>query len=290
MPEENKEQTNEEIEAELAALGAELLKDETPAAAEVPAETPAETTAETPAGGSDFNDMVPAVKTALANMTPEKRAEALADWQKAVEAKQEESEQKVAKGAVRQTAAQMLEGIRAGVPDELLPEDFDDLEPHEQLSLLNYLQTELKADAKAKAAIAPYEQEKAQQAHLAMLHKQSEIWATDNGKPEAAEDIYNFIGSFPPEYVELYKQEMTKGGGPISYMVSKEVLRIIAEKNKVDEKLTEKPLPKSEDVGGTVDEGPTLSKEAQSMYDEGVKLGLDKDQLASMKKELAGIK
>lgn len=278
-----------DIDAQLAELEQKILADQEEPKTEAPKTE--EPKAEEPQAPNpvDFNDMVPAVKSALANMTPEKRAEALSDWQKAVEQKQQQEEQKVATGAVRKTTDEMLSEIRKGVPDELLPSDYDERDPHEQFAILNFLQTELKAEAKKEEALAPYRQQEAQMAHERSLDETAKGWANDLGKPEAEKHIRDFIGQFPPQYVEMYKQEMANGGGPLMTMVSQQVRGIVDSLNRQDEAKTEIPLPKSEDVVPAED-GPQLSPSAQGIYDDLKASGMDENELKRYRKELAGVK
>ena len=289
------DETNfEAIEAELKALEEELTKEPvetTEAPAETPVETPAEVTAEV-AKAEDESDLTPAVQSWLARQTPEKRSEVLksiglevADTKKV--AKDEEN---VAKGAVKQTASQMLQAVMSKIPPEMIPEGFDDLEPHEQSLLAADILSEMKAEAKKNEAMAPYEQQRAQQEMQAKIANTATAWSTELGVPQASEEVHRFLSTFPPEDVQRFERDAQMGGSPFTYMVAQEVKRIVEGFNKQDEKATEKPLPNASDVSGAVDAEPTLSKDAQVMYDEAKKLGLDEGQLKAMRKELAGVK
>lgn len=240
---------------------------------------------------TEFNDMVPAVRSALANMTPEKRAEALKDWQEAVKQEKETEVQKVAQGAVKKTTGDMLEAIRSAVPAELLPEDLDDAEPHEQLAVLNNILSDLKAAQAAEAAVAPYKQRDAQEAHQQKLMATADGWAKELGKPEAAEAIYGFIGSMSPEMYSLYEQEFQQGGGMVSFLVSEHAKKIVAELNSVDETKTVKPIPKSEEVGGTSSDGPELKGDALDIYNDLKDSGkMSEEELMKTRKELAKVR
>ena len=283
------------IEDELQALEEKLLaEDEDEAEPEVKTEVKEEAKVETKEEVKDpteFNDMVPAVRSALANMTPEKRAEALKDWQESVKQEKEQEVQQVAKGAVKKTTSDMLEAARSRVPAELLPEDFDDAEPHEQMFVLNEILSDLKSEEKSQAAIAPYKQRDAQEAHQQKLMATADGWAKELGKPEAAEAIYGFIGSAPPEIVAIYEKEMEQGGGMVSFLVGEHVKRMVSEMNAVDEKKTEKAIPKSEEVGGSSSDGPELKGDALDIYNDLKDSGKMSDEdLMKTRKELAKVR
>ena len=282
------------IEDELKALEERLLaedaEEEPEATPEVKEEAKVETKEEVK-DPTEFNDMVPAVRSALANMTPEKRAEALKDWQAKVEDERQTEVQQVAKGAVKKTTSDMLEAARQRVPAELLPEDFDDAEPHEQMFVLNEILSDLKAEEKAQAAVAPYQQRDAQEKHQQKLIATADGWAKELGKPEAAEAIYNFIGSAPPELVSIYEKEMESGGGMFSFLIGNHVKQMVSEMNAVDEKKTEKPIPKSEDVGGVSSEGPELKGDALDIYNDLKESGkMSDEELMKTRKELAKVR
>ena len=283
------------IEAELA----ELEKQMTEEPAETPAETPTETPIETPAEvakevatAEDESDLTPAVQSWLARQTPEKRQEVLknAGYEVAESKKIAKDEENVAKGAVKQTAEQMLDGIMAKIPQEMIPEGFDDLEPHQQSLVAAEILSEMKAEAKKNEAMAPFLQQQAQAELAQVIQNTATGWAQELGQPDAAKDIHAFISQFPPEDVERFKRDAQAGGSQFTYMVAQEVKRIVDGYNKNDEAATAKPLPNAADVGGMETDTVQLSKDAQVMYDDAKKLGLDEGQLKDLKKELAGVK
>ena len=283
------------IEAELAALEKEMTG-ETETPTETPAETPAVVTddaaKEEIKAADDESDLTPAVQSWLARQTPEKRQEVLknAGYEVADTKKVAKDEENVAKGAVKQTAEQMLDGIMAKIPQEMIPEGFDDLEPHQQSLVAAEILSEMKAEAKKNEAMAPFLQQQAQQELAQKIQNTAVGWAQELGQPEAAKDIHAFISTFPPEDVARFERDAQAGGSQFTYMVAQEVKRIVDGYNKNDENATKKELPNAADVGGMETDTVQLSKDAQVLYDDGKKHGLNEAQLKDLKRELSGIK
>ena len=174
------------------------------------------------------------------------------------------------------------------VSEQELPEGFHDATPEEQNAVLSDIISTKKAQAMMHEVIAPLQQQQQQQEMSAKLDSASVSWAQQRGAPGAANEIRTFIGTFPPEQIQMLEAEMEAGGGPFSGMVGQHVDGIAAAHTRAAEKGTEEELPKSEDVGGgESDDGGLLTGEAQSFMAQARADGImNKSQLADLEKTL----
>lgn len=279
--------TEQDIDAQLEALEKKLLEEdnEDPDQETV---NPAPTT-EAPTPEDNDVDLDMAAVSHFSRMPREKQAELLTKhlgYDLTPKEKKAVEEAQLVQGAQSKTAREMVDAITGGVD---LPSDFDDLSPSEQAILIANMRAEKLAEEKANQMVAPILQRQAQEQLQQELSATASGWATELGRPDAAEDIFGFMSQFPPEYIEMYKKEATNGGGPLMQMVAQQVRGIVDAKNRADESTTEIQLPKSEEVVPQQDDS-YLQGGAKDIYDDLKASGMDEADLRTFRKQLAGVK
>lgn len=251
MAEETKFDPEEQArQEELDRLEKEILAAAEPKTEEV--ETPVEAPVDK-VPGDDDEGLFDAATTVFSRMDDAKRREVLQkkfgyDLTPKEEAKA--AKEDVALGAKRKTAEEMLNEILSGIPQGVLPEGFDDLEPAHQALVAAEIRADMKAHAAQEAALAPYKQQEAEQARVKTIEGTSDQWANQLGVPEVKGEIAKYLSGFNQQHFDLYMQEDQAGGGPFMESVHTKVRQIADEFQRQKEAAVEKPLPKSEESGG----------------------------------------
>ena len=285
------EQTEAEVQAELDSLARQLKGEPEPEAPEAPVTD--EAPVEDVVSGDDDDGLTDAAISHIARLPRDKQLEHLQRLGiDATPRKQiEQDEVKVAEAVKKVTAREMLDSLISQVPDEELPDGFDDMEPHEQNAILVAIASEKRAKNIAEEQLRPFMEQQAQAQHQQLIDATSSQWAQELGVPDAATPIKEFLAKFSPQEVELYKQQAQAGGGSFVEMVHGNVQNIASGLQKQSEQQKEVPLPGAEETGGAtkVDE-PNLSGPAAQMYEQMKSSGqLSADELKAVRQEMSAI-
>lgn len=273
------------------------IKGDTETPAEPTAEAPAEPVepTEAPAEKTDDVDLKEAAYSVFARMTPEERIEYVKKLglKVADEKSIEQDKAHVATGTAKLTAQEMLKSLQSQVSPDELPDGYDELDPVDQNLILADLITSKKADKMTQERLQPFEQERQDKELQKAFDVTSQEWAKGHSVPEAAPKIREYIGQFTPDEVALYMRQAENGGGNFVRMVMDDVKNIADQVRQERDANEQKPVPKSEPVGGKeVYTEPALSdtaKAAYARYEKDPDFMDDKEGLKRIKAQLAGI-